>query len=223
MVATLANGYEGRDARLSESPQRQTRDNPINVLGRFRLDHESQGNTTSNGSATHERLVRDELVEPRERRKDDLLDERPTCVRRRHVPGFHMVDFDQEKHETSRCICLAPRPPRNRRAVYIAPVGSDKKARACARRRWTLLLCRGLLKALEFNSVPLDPAADWTHRPHKRTGKGGEAVLDPRRRQLMNAPCDQPATLQGPQRFGQHSLRHSGHAAPQLRVPHRAP
>src|SRR6266568_2535825 len=80
--------------------------------------------------------------------------------------------------------------------------GSDKKARACARRRWTLLLCRGLLKALEFNSVPLDPAADRTHRPHQRTGKGREAVLDPRRRQLMNAPCDQPATL--------------------LRVPHRA-
>src|SRR6266700_4669022 len=121
MVATLANGYEGRDARLSESPQRQTRENPINVLGRFRLDHESQGNTTSNGSATPERLVRDELVEPRERRKDDLLDERPTCVRRRHLPGFHMVDFDQEKHETSRCVCLAPRPPRNRRAVYVAP------------------------------------------------------------------------------------------------------
>src|SRR6266571_6197768 len=134
MVATLGNRYERRNAGLGDEPERRTRDDPIEVLGRVRLDHEPQGNASSNGPAAHERLVRDKLVEPRERRKDYLLDEPPTCVRRRHVPGFHLVDFDQEKHETSRCICLAPRPPRNRRAVYVAPGGSDKKARAWARR-----------------------------------------------------------------------------------------
>jgi len=39
----------------------------------------------------------------------------------------------------------------------------------------------------------------------------------------MNAPDDQPATLQRPERLGKHSLRHSGHATPQLRVAHRSP
>ena len=110
MVATLAHGYEGRDARFSDSPKRQTRDDPIEVLRRFRLNDESQSYAPSDGPAAHERLFGDELVEPRERRKDDLLNECPACVRRRHSAGFHMVDFDQEKHETSE-VCLAPRPP----------------------------------------------------------------------------------------------------------------
>ena len=85
MVATLGNRYERRNAGLGDEPERQTRDDSIDMLGRLRFDHESQGNASSNGPAAHERLVRDELVEPRERRKNDLLDESSTCVRRRHV------------------------------------------------------------------------------------------------------------------------------------------
>ena len=52
MVATLAHGYEGRDARFSDSPKRQTRDDPIEVLRRFRLNDESQSYAPSDGPAT---------------------------------------------------------------------------------------------------------------------------------------------------------------------------
>src|SRR3989442_7626061 len=82
MVATLGNRYERRNAGLGDGPERQTRDDSIDMLRRLRFDCESQGNASSNGPATHERLVRDELVEPRDRRKNDLLDESSTCVRR---------------------------------------------------------------------------------------------------------------------------------------------
>ena len=40
---------------------------------------------------------------------------------------------------------------------------------------------------------------------------------------MMNAAHDEPATFQRSQRLREHSLRHSGHAAPQFRVSLRAP
>ncbi len=39
----------------------------------------------------------------------------------------------------------------------------------------------------------------------------------------MNAPYDEPATLQRSQRLREHPLRHSGYAAPQFRVSLRTP
>src|SRR2546425_2780848 len=51
MVATLGNRYERRNAGLGDEPERQTRDDPIEVLGRVRLYHEPQGNASSNGPA----------------------------------------------------------------------------------------------------------------------------------------------------------------------------
>jgi len=85
MVATLGNRYERRNAGFGDEPERQTRDDPIEVLGRLRLDHEPQGNASSNGPAIQERLVRDQLIEPRERRENHLFDESPACVWRWHV------------------------------------------------------------------------------------------------------------------------------------------
>src|SRR6266568_34978 len=54
------------------------------------------------------------------------------------------------------------------RAVYVARDQADKKAQACALRRSTLLLWQSLLKALEFNAIPLDPTA---HRSEEHTSE----------------------------------------------------
>src|SRR5437899_5022466 len=118
-----------------------------------------------------------------------------------------MIEFDQEKHG----------------GMYVARRRVDKNAHSCALHRSIVLLRQRLFKALELNSISFDPAADRTHRSVQRTRKGSETVLDPGRFLMMNAAHDEPATFQRSQRLREHSLRHSGHAAPQFRVSLRAP
>src|SRR5262249_50921204 len=102
VLSSFSERYQRRHSGLRERPQRQTRDELIDVASRFGLDHQSERDASSNRPTAHDLLFVDQLFSPRNRREDDLINESSGRFLLQRRTGPHMIEFDKKQHGASR-------------------------------------------------------------------------------------------------------------------------
>jgi hypothetical protein len=88
MCSTVGERDERRHSGLRGGPDGHAGNEPIDLLRRVCLHHESQGNASDHGTPGDDLLLRHELVGASERREDDLLDECLTSLGVGVTPDF---------------------------------------------------------------------------------------------------------------------------------------